>query len=286
MTKTELEIKSNDGARTARILLPSADTRPSVIAISYHKAGTVMFSRILQELCDSGQRSYVQWEEELVGQGQSLPEFSEAVASLLVPRGYIYGVFRTYPEALSAPSARELVKLCLIRDPRDVVVSFYYSMRQSHPLPIDGAARQAFIDNRSYLNRISLDEAIVSNYFDSIFPNMAKIAALISDKQTIVYRYENVIFSKSEWIKDIASKLYIDVPDGVLAELITKVDVFPPEEQPAEHIRRVIPGDYYNKMSQESLVYLEERYQSVLEELGYGSSTRRLGMSGCGTSRL
>ena len=85
-----------------------------------------------------------------------------------------------------------------------------------------------------------------------------------------IWRYEDVIFSKVLWVKDMLRFLGMEPPPAdVLSEIIRPFDVFPDDEKPEEHIRQVKPGDHKAKLASATIERLSERFAPVLKMYGY-----------------
>jgi sulfotransferase family protein len=265
---TKIAIRSDDGSKLARVEVPEPDGRPSCVAIAFHKSGSVMLDTILRRLCAATGRSYVRHAAELFNQGFRHRDFANAIAGLMQPQGFVFGVFRDCGPALRSLD-RAIRKIVLIRDPRDAVVSYYYSVRDSHPIPESGQVSQDLHAARAHLQDNDINRAILGMRFHYLFVNMEEIANLIELPNTAVYRYEEVVFDKAAWIGSLASELSVSAPEAVVQNLLRRVDIFPEAENPRQHIRKVTPGDYKEKLAPETIRFIEERYGSLLRTLGY-----------------
>jgi sulfotransferase family protein len=263
----QIELRSDDGSKLARLDMPAPDGRPTVLASAFLKSGSVMLDGVLRDLCAAAGRAYVRLESGLFAQGLHLNEFAAAAASLIAPRGFVFGVFRTYLPALRNHSA--LKKIILIRDPRDVAVSWYYSIRNSHALPKTGEARAELLQGRSAFQETELNAALLDGNFDVLFEILEQIAGLITLPNTVIYRYEDIVFDKPRWVRSLAANLAVQVPGSAADAIAKKFDIFPESENPDRHIRKVTPGDYKEKLWPEAITYVEQKYQGLLRSLSY-----------------
>ena len=220
-------------------------------------------------ICEATGRTYVRPDSDLFNQGYDSPGFDRAVADLFSPEGYVYGVFRTWLDAFMCSVAREMRKVVLIRDPLDAVTSYYFSLRYSHQIPAQGDIHDSLTQIRSSFSMKEIDECVQSDQFHALFVNMAAISRLMSEPGVTVYRYEDVVFQKRDWIADLSTKLDVVVPDDVMSRLLARFDVVPAQERAHEHIRQVHPGDHKNKLSGQSIAYLAGKYGPIIQGLGY-----------------
>ncbi len=84
-----------------------------------------------------------------------------------------------------------------------------------------------------------------------------------------VYRYEDVVFRKYEWLKDMLAYLDVDVPDERIRQVADANDIRPTEERSDQHIRQVTPGNYRKHLSEEAIAHLNEQFRPILERFGY-----------------
>ena len=67
--------------------------------------------------------------------GIRAPQAPASTSRIFLDRGYCYGGFRFLPESFEIPILGQVKSLLLVRDPRDMLVSHYFSTRSSHPAP-------------------------------------------------------------------------------------------------------------------------------------------------------
>lgn len=264
-----LSLANDVGNKIAQITMPVPDNQRSVLAIAYHKSGSVLLDGILRELCNNYGRSYVRLDSDLFAAGYHIKDFDKAVTGSFSAIGYVYGVFRTYLNAFSKPPANQMVRLMLIRDPRDAIVSYYFSVVHSHSIPVAGEVQNSLLAHRYALASENINKIIMSNELAFVFDNMNKIASLVRQPGSVVYRYEDIIFSKAAWIRDVASRILVEVDDELISKLVRRFDIRPEIENVKDHIRQVTPGDYKKKLSSQAIDYLEMRHADLLQQLGY-----------------
>lgn len=262
-------LQGNSANKATTVPFPRPDAKPSVIAIAFHKAGSVMLDAILEDLCAQHRRSHLRLDSILFDQGFHVQDFDEAISKVWEPSGYVYGVFRSYLDAFVSPTAQSCRKIFLIRDPRDVFVSYFYSMKYSHTIPETGEVKQDLQDVRSRVGELTIDDALVQEQFHYLFVNMKKISRLLDQPNSRIYRYEDVVFAKRAWVQSLAGDLGIQLDPAVLDSILEKVDIIPDAERPAQHIRQVRPGNFANKLLPSSIKWFGEHYGDLLAKLGY-----------------
>jgi hypothetical protein len=169
---------------------------------------------------------------------------------------------------------RESTKFLLVRDPRDIAVSYYFSVTKSHTIPDSGDVRDKLLAQRQQANELDINTFVRSGRCDFVLNNMRAFSRLISsDPSCRVYRYEDVIFKKREWIADIAAACGLNVDPSVLNEIADRHDIRPDAERPDAHIRQVSPGNYKTHLNDQAKNSLERRYEPVFKFFGYETET-------------
>ena len=196
-----------------------------------------------------------------------------AVLDMLAP-GTVYGGFRTMPLVFAHSALyRRSRKILLVRDPRDALVSEYFSIAYSHGLPDaedgDGGVRAEFLAMR----RAALATPIATVVLEraaSMNQAFIEYAGAAADPLTRVYRYEDVILDKRPWLADMAAHFgwRADMP-GLVEGMMGWADKVPASEQDHAFIRRVIPGDHREKLSASVIAELDAALRPAMELFGY-----------------
>ena len=195
------------------------------------------------------------------------------VLDALAP-GALYGGFRTMPLVFAQSALyRTSRKILLVRDPRDALVSEYFSIAYSHGLPDAAAgedgAREEFLALRAAV-RHSTIEAVVLQRAGALNQAFVEYAAAAADPLTKVYRYEDVILDKRPWLRGMAAHFgWQSGSPGFVEGMMGWADKVPAEERPTEFIRQVRPGDHRNKLSAPVIAELNVLLRPAMELFGY-----------------
>jgi hypothetical protein len=196
-----------------------------------------------------------------------------AVLEALVP-GTVYGGFRAMP-LIFAQSAlyRQSRKILLVRDPRDALVSEYFSIAYSHGLPDveagEGGARAEFLALRHQALASSIERVVIerASILGETFLEYADAAA---DPLARIYHYEDVILDKRPWLRSMAEHFGWQAGSpGFIEGMMGWADKVPAEENSTEFIRRVVPGDHRNKLGASVISELNEILRPAMELFGY-----------------
>ncbi|MGO9740425.1 MAG: sulfotransferase domain-containing protein [Roseiarcus sp.] len=243
----------------------------SFFLFAMHKSGSTLLNNMMTAALSSAEIPVIDLAWAAFSAG--LPENRITNADEFVfDNGYCYLGFRIYAPYLKQFDLSGNKKILLVRDPRDMLVSYYFSMAKSHGIPDTGVIRESMLSERKSANTSNIDEYCLGKVknFKSEF---ASYRHLTSDKpldsNVKIYRYEDVIFSKFEWLRDMLT--YLSVPFDVdnLRAIAKKNDVWPDKERPEHHVRQVKPGNFRQHLSDKTIDILNIEFKNEFETYGY-----------------
>jgi hypothetical protein len=239
----------------------SVSDRPSFAFFTVHKAGSSILSLRLSNIFRKNRYTVVDlssWFAKTDPSGRERFFQNEAQKQkVFSARGVYYAVFR-YPFSVPEFDAHKI--LLVLRDPRDVLVSHYFSTRFSHPVQnMDFAAQKeqaAKLDIDAYVLRIAPDFLQrYTHYMDwTAKPNV------------LFLRYEDMISAPDAFEERIRSFSALDIAPG---ELVSAADFVVEKEDPHSHKRYVQAGDHTRKLKPETIAELNRQFAAVLAHYGY-----------------
>jgi hypothetical protein len=249
-------------------LPPTTSNLPSVLCFSHHKAGSSMLDAIIRRLSEAVGLKFVSIASSLFQRGDDI-----ALMRLDLPwpeRGYCYGGFRRYPSS-PVPLIKTAKTILLVRDPRDAVVSHYFSVRESHHLPPkDSMVRRTMLARREYAQSVSIDQWVIENCGTAGEELAGYVAqGFLARPNVAIHRYEDVIYRKREWIEEMIRWLGWQVPEAVVDKLLSEIDVFPDAPANDRHVRQVHPGNHRVLLKPETCASLDRSLKFPLEAFGY-----------------
>lgn len=187
-------------------------------------------------------------------------------------RNLMYYGFRAFPSALGDPEVGLAKRrfVLLVRDPRDALVSEYFSYGKkggSHRAPAknEEAFRNAFAKVQ--------EDSEIDDYVLRLAPNLlGKLEAYrdnLNFENGLLRRYEDVYFDKESLLYDVFTHLKIDVASSVLKRVADQFDIRPEAEDETKHIRKGTPGDHAEKLSPATIAELNDQFREVGEFFGY-----------------
>ena len=195
---------------------------------------------------------------------------SQMCASVYKEKGYFYGPFRTLEWGI--PQLDRFKVLLMLRDPRDVLVSFYFSMAFSHPIPegpYEGPNGPKWVrEKRVKALAMSIDEFVLSES-DTFFSWYRPYCDELLGKGNVLFvTYEEMVADFEKWLRRIIRFLDLHPSEETVKEIVATTD-FNVTENQFSHKRQVRPGDHTRKLKTETVRQLTEMWRPILEKLSY-----------------
>ena len=188
-------------------------------------------------------------------------------------------VYISYPTYLTIPKPEKYKTFFIARDPRDIVVSFYFSTKYSHSLV-------AYIPKmRKDLEQLSLKDGL--KYSIDRLEDMGLFAALQSwlkradteEKNIKVFHYEDLASDNKAFLKNMLDFLEIDMPEEGFSQLYDRHQFKRytqgrdrGEEDINSHYRKGESGDWKNYFDESILAYFKQVTKDSIGRLVYPES--------------
>ena len=196
----------------------------------------------------------------------------ETYQHIFKPNGYLYSVFGGMVDGI--PNLDQYLVLLMIRDPRDLLVSGYYSIVYSHAVPDEHSGKHdPFLQLRHTARAKTIDEFVIAES-DSTYKILDRYKTLLLDKypHTYVTRYEQMTSDLPGWLMDLLNHCQLEISSGAFQSIVSEnTRAVPSVENIHQHIRKGKAGDYKEKLKPETIQYLNEKFASLLGVFGYAS---------------
>lgn len=155
--------------------------------------------------------------------------------------------------------------ICFIRDPRDIIVSFYYSQAYSHPLSNNEDIKLLQIKNRDRALIIGIDKYALeeADFFKEKFEMM--ISILESNKNSLLLKYEDMIYDFDSFHDQLST--FIELPSG--GKEIIYENTRPKNEGIHSHRRNGQKNGYKKELQDETIVAMNNKLRSILNYFDY-----------------
>jgi hypothetical protein len=273
-----MDVQFRDG-RTITIddIETSEPARSASFVISIRKSGSTMItymSKLIAEALGIGFLDVGSWLFYNNIPAQVL--YADPALLNIIRPGIVYAGFRDYPLVLrNSPQFRNAQKLVFIRDPRDALVSEYFSNAFSHNIPRNNGCSNIASSPSNMMTtlRNAALQTDVENYVlqraDAFTVTAKKFFTELQEKHTLVLKYEDWIFDKYGLAKQLCAHLNLAATDEQLRRVASMTDIRPAAENPRSFVRKVTPGDYREKLTPETISELNSRLKEVLVAFGY-----------------
>jgi hypothetical protein len=267
--------------------------RPLFLMAPY-KAGSTMLFVYTRSICRLLNVSYVDYPQHIWEKGGDLVQeyYANPSAHGMLSEPLVYIGNRQAVTTLSEDTHGKIASLMMIRDPRDALVSMYFSFLHSHAKPLI-SKRKSFrksadqIKDAKQSSLPDIDNYVLENaeWYKQLMNNVLGFGK--KAHSVAIIRYEDYVRDKN----GLCSYLYkilessrtainekSDRPHKItgsyiptclhpfLLRLIAKSqDKIPSVENPQSHVRKAIPGDHSNKLAKSTIVRLNCLYSEILE---------------------
>ncbi|HEV8691929.1 MAG TPA: sulfotransferase domain-containing protein [Ideonella sp.] len=245
---------------------------PLYFVLGVRKSGSSILNSMMTALAGHNGKTFVDIPGQLFKAGVRVKDWQhDGKLGTLFHGGNVYGGFRNAPLGVFELAAfRSARKILMVRDPRDALVSEYFSNAYSHSLPAGGKGLEGMQKLRQEALASSL-QAYVLERAQELSRTMMEYAPLVQAPNTRVFRYEDVILHKRELLVDICRHFGWPVDEPFMQLVLGWADVVPGEERPEEFVRRVVPGDHREKLSADAIRQLDELLQAPMRAFGYSA---------------
>lgn len=187
------------------------------------------------------------------------------------PQGYLYSVFGGMVEGIS--NLEQFHIILAVRDPRDMLVSSYYSQAFSHPAPdVSSNKYQGFMKRRESALSSTIDEYVIieADNINKTFHGYQQL--LGSDHSSVVHvaKYEDMITDFRRWLTALTGTCGLNISDDLWASLIEENRQIKPEHEDfSKHLRKGTAGDYVDKLLPKTIEQLNNKLENMLDVFGY-----------------
>lgn len=179
--------------------------------------------------------------------------------------GALYGPIRRF---VDVPNLANRNILLVLRDPRDVVVSEYYSVAYSHALPGNKRSRDRYLIRRERAKSQTVDEyAVEAAYrYKEVYSQYAK--HLLGKENVTFLTYEEMVADFDTWCLKAVSGLGLNYNEACYSILRKESGSASGSGEVSSHRRNGTPGEYRRILNDHSKERVEEILRSVINEFG------------------
>ena len=235
----------------------------SILFFTVHKCASTLVVKIIKEFSLKKRIIPVDLDSYIItfkNNDKSVFEDSSFQNKVFRDKGFYYGAMRYFR---TIPKMEKYKTFLMLRDPRDVITSMYFSLAYSHTV-----FNEELLIKRDEVQNKTIDEFVLESIpkFKSRYNNY--INGVLNKENTLFLKYEEMVSDFPEWL--IKMTKWLDIYDVELVEKFTKEISFSPrKEDKHSHIRNIQPGDHLNKLKQSTIDILNKELHEVLIALEY-----------------
>lgn len=244
-----------------------ARTGPILGYYGHHKCGTNWILQIMSDVCALQNLTLVNHDEAVWFQNGDI---------LAYRREHPFD-FWSYTNAdYTFVRPLDTIGFHVVRDPRDVIVSGYFSHLATHP----DEAWPRLRYYRPYLQSLSKHDGLMREMeFSGIYMQQMFLWEYGAKPSILELHFEDMIAAPTETFVRVLTHLGFMPSKVTRAELETILERHsfenmsggrsPGQEDSASHYRLGIPGDWRNHLSADHIAYFKSLYNPLLRKLGY-----------------
>jgi len=241
---------------------------PGAIVLGLAKAGSTLLHQLVKRLCTRAGQAWLDIPAGLAAAGVEPKRARIDLDGASRAPGLVLTGLRWLPDWIEPATLAGRRTILMVRDPRDMVVSLYFSMAVSHAPP-QGAPERAFQRRRARLEGVAIDDFAAGPVAASMFGKYCRVLAVTRGHDLRLHRYEDVVFDKPRFVAALGADLGLTPPDRVIERFAAQADERPAAERPEAHVRQVTPGDHRRKLTDDTIATLNETFAPILDAFGY-----------------
>lgn len=182
--------------------------------------------------------------------------------------GFVYSAFGGM---INGVDFKDYVLLLTTRDPRDILVSSYYSAAYSHEIPPEiSPKRQELLERRARALSSTIDEHVIKES-KKVFEKFSSYRIHLLEKypQAKLLSYESMVSDFDAWINDLESASGYTFKRETKEKIIEHQRSQKTRENISDQRRKGVSGDYLKKLKPETIDFLNTQYEKELKAFGY-----------------
>ena len=241
-------------------------------AFAFAKGGSVLLNDALHYLTHAGPVPFFSLPNYFGDRGVNLmdleftPPNRQTLYEYLDTSGVVFGGWRRMPPNFALPLSPRRRAILFVRDPRDILISFYFYYRQA--APANDAFANRVLNWRGRLQQMPVDDFALE-FAPTVRDRFVEYDALHTACDLRILRYEDVIFGKMQLLDGLCEHFKLVVSADRRREIVGLIDKRPSNEDANAHVRQVSPGDHVRKLRASTIAELNAFFSDVLVRYRY-----------------
>ncbi|WP_036484016.1 sulfotransferase domain-containing protein [Myxosarcina sp. GI1] len=245
----------------------------STLLFTSPKCASVYLGEVMKRITANTQVTTIDLETHLNKLNISIWDAKEheraKISNAFVPHGYFYCPLR-YGKFLDfIPNLENYKILLVLRDPRDVLTSQYFSFGFSHSMPVNEKLKENFLKKRQMIKTNNIDDYVLQKAGELSKKYRAYIETLVGRSNVKFLTYESMVCDFHNWMDAVVEFLPFKADPETISNLIQEANFDVSQENIYSHKRQVLPGDHRRKLKSETIEILNKEFHDVLVTLNY-----------------
>lgn len=242
----------------------------SVIFFTTHKCASSFMNHFFTMVAKDSKYKVIDYATSIWALGDSLdagatyePFLEQNYDQLYFQTGEIYAPQR---QPLNFPGIEKFKHIFFLRDPRDVLVSAFYSFGFSHALPQNKIAKAAFLKQREKIQQGTIDDYAREAATDWILPIYKNYQSLReSSNSSLFLSYDLFNTNLPKFIKDLSSFLDFTLSEEKIQEIVKANEKGSNvKENISKHRRSGESGQFRDKLSPKTIQHINEIFSDII----------------------
>ena len=249
--------------------LSNSSNFDSVIFFTTHKCASNFISKLLETVDKNTE--YIHYDygglvgsvaDKIKQKAPFEPYLNKNYKHLFNSKGEIYGPQRRPLNFLSINSYK---KIFFLRDPRDVLISSFYSFGKTHAPPSQKILKSDFYKEREKINSLGLEKYAIYKS-DEILEIYLSYKNLKEMSESCIYlKYDDYALDTSYFLNTVFNFLNISIDQMEIDKLISLADPIQLTEDDTKHKRSGTLGQWKSELSKETQKKLNVKFQDILK---------------------
>lgn len=250
-----------------------APDKPALFLFGVRKSGSSIMNSMVESLLPTNGVNFVDVPGRLFAAGVHVSDWQhDPGLGTLLHGGNLYGGFRDAPSGLvDHPLVVGSAKALLVRDPRDALVSEYFSNAFTHAIPDGGETRALMLQERAAAQRSSIRDYVL-RMAPELKATLDAYLPFLGMPGLRLYRYEEAVMQKRWFLHDLAAHFGLATSEAEIDAILGWADEHPAQEDPTKFVRKVTPGDHLEKLDAATIDQLNGIFAETLTRFGYAAA--------------
>lgn len=239
----------------------------TAVSFGITRGGSSISTRLLQVLAKGSGWALNDIGGQAYRDGVPLHDIPEESFASINRENTLVGPFREIPQNAGPLLDASTRKIFVFRDPRDCLVSQYYAQKNIHSVFTAGQVTDQTVRGTEITQ--SIDEYVRLHAQDFVQTYVNYIAASQSDSQARFFRYEDLSFNPTGWLSEVVDFLDMSPGTDAMNQAVVEAYFWRIGSDAFSHNRQGQAGDFVHELSEDTISFLNESFQSTLDYLGY-----------------